>query len=60
MEEAKSRYLGIRAWWLFLGAAFEDAIRDLNLWLASWHFQYCQWDGFMQMVSLSSLVHLVI
>jgi hypothetical protein len=34
MEEAESRYLAIRAWWLSLRAAFEDSIRDLNLWLA--------------------------
>jgi hypothetical protein len=38
MDEAKSRYLAIRAWWLSLGAASEDTIRDLNLWLAFWHF----------------------
>jgi hypothetical protein len=31
MDEAESRYLAIRAWWLSLGAASEDAIRDLNL-----------------------------
>jgi hypothetical protein len=60
MEEAESRYLAIRAWWFSSGAASEDAIRDLNLWLAFWHFRYRQWGGFMQMVSSSSLVHLVI
>jgi hypothetical protein len=38
MDEAKSRYLAIRAWWLSSGAASEDVIRDLNLWLAFWHF----------------------
>jgi hypothetical protein len=38
MDEVESRYLAIRAWWLSLGAASEDAIRDLNLWLAFWHF----------------------
>jgi hypothetical protein len=60
MDEAESRYLAIRAWWLSLGAASEDAIRDLNLWLAFWHFRYRQWGGCMQMVSPSSLAHLVI
>jgi hypothetical protein len=38
MDDAESRYLAIRAWWLSSGAASEDAIRDLNLWLAFWHF----------------------
>jgi hypothetical protein len=60
MDEAKSRYLAIRAWWLSLGAASEDAIRDLNLWLAFWHFRYRQWSGCMQIISLSSLAYLVI
>jgi hypothetical protein len=60
MDEAESRYLAIRAWWLSSGAASKDAIQDLNLWLAFWHFRYRQWGGFMQMVSLSSLAHLVI
>ena len=31
MEEAELRDLAIQAWWLFLGAASEDAIQDLNL-----------------------------
>jgi hypothetical protein len=57
MDEAESRYLVIRAWWLSSGAASEDAIRDLNLWLAFWHFQYRQWGGCMQMVSPSSLAY---
>jgi hypothetical protein len=60
MDEAETRYLAIRAWWLSLRAASEDAIRDPNLWLAFWHFRYRQWSGFMQMVSLSSLAYLVI
>jgi hypothetical protein len=60
MDEAESRYLAIWAWWLSSGVASEDAIRDLNLWLTFWHFRYCQWGGFMQMVSLSSLAYLVI
>jgi hypothetical protein len=38
MDEAESIYLAIRAWWLSSGAASEDAIGDLNLWLAFWHF----------------------
>jgi hypothetical protein len=60
MDEAESRYLAIRAWWLSLGAASEDAIQDLNLWLTFWHFRYRQWCGCMQMVSPSSLAYLVI
>ena len=47
MVEAESRYFAIWAWWLFLEAIFEDAIQDLNLWLAFWHFRYYQWGGFM-------------
>jgi hypothetical protein len=31
MDEAESRYLAIRAWWLSSRATSEDAIRDLNL-----------------------------
>ena len=53
MEEAETRYLAIRAWWLSSGAASEDAIRELDFWLAFWHFRYRQWGGFMQMVSAS-------
>jgi hypothetical protein len=60
MDEAESRYLAIQAWWLSSRAASEDAIRDLNLWLAFWHFRYHQWGGCMQMVSPSSLAYLVI
>jgi hypothetical protein len=60
MDEVKSRYLAIRAWWLSSRAASEDAIRDLNLWLAFWHFRYRQWGGCMQMVRPSSLAYLVI
>jgi hypothetical protein len=60
MEEAESRYLAIRAWWLSLGAASEDAIRDLKLWLAFWYFRYRKWGGFMQMVSSSSFAYFVI
>jgi hypothetical protein len=41
MEEVESRYLAIRAWWLSSGIASEDAICDLNMWLAIWHFRFC-------------------
>jgi hypothetical protein len=58
MDEAESRYFAIWAWWLSLGATFEDAIRDLNLWLAFWHFQYREWGSFM--VCPSSFAYLVI
>jgi hypothetical protein len=50
MDEAKTRYLAIRSWWLSSGAATEDAVSELELWLAFWHFRYRQWGGFMQMV----------
>jgi hypothetical protein len=51
MEEAETRYLAIRSWWLSSGAATEDALHHLDHWLAFWHFRYRQWGGFMQMVS---------
>jgi hypothetical protein len=38
MEEAESRYLAIRAWWLSLGVSSQDANQDLYLKLAFWHF----------------------
>lgn len=58
ISEAEMRYLAIRAWWLSSGAASEDAISRLDLWLAFWHFRYRQWGGFMQLVS-SSLIERV-
>jgi hypothetical protein len=51
MEEAETRYLAIRSWWLSSGAANEEALHHLDHWLAFWHFRYRQWGGFMQMVS---------
>ena len=57
MKEAESRYLAIRAWLLSFEVALEDAIHDLNLWLAFWHFQYCQWGGSIWKVSSSSMVY---
>jgi hypothetical protein len=50
-EQSESRYLAIRAWWLSSGAVSEEGIRDLDTWLAFWHFRYRQWGGFMQLVS---------
>ena len=50
MDEAKTRYLAINSWWLSSGANSEEALQELELWLAFWHFQYRQWGGFMQMV----------
>jgi hypothetical protein len=50
-EQSESRYLAIRAWWLSSRAASEEGIRDLDTWLAFWHFWYRQWGGFMQLVS---------
>src|ERR1700738_3289227 len=44
------------------GAATEQALPRLELWLAFWHFRYRQWGGFMELVSLylpnlSCIVH---
>ena len=38
LEEAQSRYLAIRAWWLSSGASTDEGLPRLNLWLAFWHF----------------------
>jgi hypothetical protein len=50
LEEAEARYLAIRSWWLASGAATEDGLKNLELWLAFWHFRYLQWGGFMELV----------
>jgi hypothetical protein len=51
MDQAETRYLAIRSWWLSSGAANEEALHHLDHWLAFWHFRYRQWGGFMDMVS---------
>jgi hypothetical protein len=51
MAEAETKYLAIRAWWLSSGAASEQGLPRLELWLAFWHFRYRQWGGFMDLVS---------
>jgi hypothetical protein len=51
MEEAKTLYQGIRAWWATSGAVSKSALSHLELWLAFWHFRYRQWGGFMAKVS---------
>jgi hypothetical protein len=48
--EFETRYLAIRAWWLSSGATTIQGLSWLELWLAFWHFRYCQWSGFMQLV----------
>jgi len=50
MSEADKMYLEIRAWWYSSGAASESTIRELEDWLAFWHFRYRQWGGFMETV----------
>src|SRR5450631_2510022 len=62
MAEAETKYLAIRAWWMSSGAATEQGLSRLELWLAFWHFRYRQWGGFMELVSLylpnlSCIVH---
>ena len=34
MEEAETKYLAIRAWWMSSGAATQQALPRLELWLA--------------------------
>ena len=51
MAEAETKYLAIQAWWLSSGAASEQSLPRLELWLAFWHFRYRQWGGFMELVS---------
>jgi hypothetical protein len=52
MAEAETKFLAIRTWWMSSGAATEQALPRLELWLAFWHFRYRQWGGFMELVSL--------
>jgi len=37
MDQAETRYLAIRAWWLLFGATNEEALHHLDHWLAFWH-----------------------
>ena len=39
MAEAETKFLAIRAWWMSSGAATEQALSRLELWLAFWHFR---------------------
>ena len=59
MEEAETKYLAIRAWWMSSGAATEQTLPRLKLWLAFWHFRYRQWGGFMELVSLCLLLFFI-
>ena len=52
MEEAETKYLEIRAWWMSSDVATEQMLPRLELWLTFWHFRYRQWVGFMKLVSL--------
>ena len=49
---AEVRYLAIRAWWQSCGAVDDAALKQLDQWLAFWHYHYRQWEASMQMVSL--------
>ena len=51
-RQAETKFLAIRAWWMSSGAATEQGLPRLELWLAFWHFRYRQWGGFMELVSL--------
>ena len=51
-QRQRQKFLAIRAWWMSSGAATEQALPRLELWLAFWHFHYRQWGGFMELVSL--------
>jgi hypothetical protein len=52
MQEAETRYLAIKAWWVSSNCTSEDGLKHLQLWLAFWHFRYLQWGGFMELVCL--------
>lgn len=52
MVEADQMYLQLKAWWYSSGATDEDSIRELEYWLAFWHFRYRQWGGFMETMRL--------
>jgi hypothetical protein len=57
MADADLMYQELRTWWYSSGAATEDAIRELEEWLAFWHFRYRQWGGFMETVIPSTLIN---
>jgi hypothetical protein len=57
-SESETRYLAIRARWLSSRATSEEGLSRLELWLAFWHFRYCQWGGFMQLVSFLLFISL--
>jgi hypothetical protein len=59
MAEADQMYLQLKAWWYSSGAADEDSIRELEDWLAFWHFRYRQWGGFMETVRLMLNSHFI-
>jgi len=40
MDQAKTRYLAIRLWWLSSGATNEEGLHHLDHWLAFLHFRY--------------------
>ena len=57
-SEPETQYLAIQAWWLSSRATSEEGLSQLELWLVFWHFRYCQWSGFMQLVSLLLFISL--
>ena len=51
LDEADKMYLELRDWLYSSGAASEDAIQELEDWLAFWDFYYFKWGGFMETVT---------
>ena len=58
MDEVENMYHGLRAWWVSAGAVTEKALDTLELWLAFWHYRYCQWGGFMTGVCCPKIFNL--
>lgn len=52
MDEAETRYLAIRSWWVSSEAVTDSNLPAMESWLAWWHFRYRQWGGFMDLVSV--------
>jgi hypothetical protein len=51
MLEVEEIYLGIKTWWLSSHATSEEGLNELDDWLGFWHFLYCQWGSFLELVS---------
>ena len=50
MLAAETRCLAIKAWWLLSNCTSEEGLKHLLRSLASWHFHFWQWGGFIELM----------